>query len=121
MLGRFVLRGHLQTSAVDQELISNQVGSPDLFVTKANAYLVAHGHGPGAPPSGPGVAGSSSVSGGGQYPGSRVPQFYLQVLADSFAQDLPSARRGQEQLGALAGGFMSAGRRNARNLASTIL
>ena len=33
----------------------------------------------------------------------KVTYFYLQVLADSFAKELPGVRRAEEQLAALAG------------------
>lgn len=33
----------------------------------------------------------------------KVTHFYLQVLADSFAKELPGVRRAEEQLAALAG------------------
>lgn len=95
VFGRLVLLGALQATAVDQELINNQVNFPDKFVARAHIQSISQGQGSGG--------GTGGSGGGGSQSGGKVAKFYLQVLADSFAKDLPSARRGEEQLGALAG------------------
>lgn len=108
VLGRLVLRGALQLTAVDQELINNQAESPDKLVARAHQHA-NHGSsesGQGGWTSG---ASSSAVTAAGKGTGyglssaGNVSQFYLQVLVDTFEGTLPSARRGEEQLEALAG------------------
>lgn len=102
MLGRLVLRGALQVSAVDQELINNHTDLPDKFVVRAQQHPT-QGAAAGSGSSG---VGGSGGSGGSLTVGKLVPHFYLQVLAESFAKDLPSVRRGEQQLAALAGEFV---------------
>lgn len=93
-------------TAVEQELMNPNTNAPDIFVARSQHHVTQgvslSGHGAGA-------AGSSGGGGGGGgagvVPGGKVAYFYLQVLVESFAKDLPSARRGQEQLAALAGAF----------------
>lgn len=53
--------------------------------------------------SGPGSGGGG---GGGGLSEEKVTHFYYQVLADSFAKDLPGIRRAEEQLAALAGKWL---------------
>lgn len=92
VLGRVVLRGALQMTAIDQELIAQNPELPeDKFVTRYGAQTAS--------------GGATGGSGCGLIETNRVAHFYLQVLAESFAKDLPSARRGEEQLSALAGGL----------------
>ena len=101
-MGRLVLRGNLQATAVDRELINNHEDFPDAFVARAHAHnnTGAHGHGVG----GGTMVTASAADGAMVGPGSsKVAPFYLHILAESFAKHLPSARRGVEQLGALAG------------------
>lgn len=102
VLGRLVLRGNLEVTAVDRQLINNHDDFPDAFVARAYAHnnTGAHGYGVGS-----GATATASAADGAMVaPGSsKVAHFYLHVLAESFAKNLPSARRGVEQLGALAG------------------
>lgn len=95
-----MLRGRLHVSAVDQELINNHADFPDKFVARGHAQSAVQGHGVSG--GGAAAAAAPANTAAGQST-ANVAQFYLQVIADSFAKNLPSARRGVEQLGALAG------------------
>lgn len=90
-------------TAVDQELINSHANFPDTFVSGAHANIGVQGHGAGGGGTAAAAAAAAADPAGAGPSTSRVAQFYLQVLAESFARDLPSARRGVEQLGAVAG------------------
>lgn len=88
--------------AVDQELIYHDDDFPDAFVARMQQHtghglLVSRNVFTGGDEAGTG-GGGGGVSAGG-----RPHHFYLQVLVDSFAKNLPGVRRGEEQLAALAG------------------
>lgn len=127
MLGRLVLRDSTTMTAVDQELIHHDPNLPDKFVVRAQSQqhpsaaaaaavgttsLSASVY--GAPPiaSNPTAAGGGGSVAGGLLE-DKVAHFYYQVLADSFAKELPGVRRAEEQLAALAGERMH-GRETAR-------
>lgn len=93
-------------TAVDHELINSYANFPDTFVSEAHANAGAQEHGAGGGATAAAAAAAADLASVGPSK-SRVAQFYLQVLAESFAKDLPSARRGVEQLGALAGRFVN--------------
>lgn len=105
VLGRFFLRDYTTMAAVDQELIHHHPDLPDKFVVRANQHHpVAHSS-PAA--SGYGATSLSSPTSGGGSGGrlmdDKVTHFYYQILADSFAKELPGVRRAEEELAALAG------------------
>lgn len=92
-------------AAVDQELIHHHLDLPDKFVVRANQhYSTAHSN---LSASGYGATSMSSPTGGGGSGGGlmddKVTHYYYQVLADSFAKEIPGVRRAEEQLAALAG------------------
>lgn len=107
VLGRLVLRGAINATAVDQELIHHDADFPDAFVARAqqqtgHGLLVSRNIFTGEA-AGAGTGGGDGGGGGGVSAGGRPHHFYLQVLVDSFAKSLPGVRRSEEQLAALAG------------------
>eukprot|EP00903_Cladosiphon_okamuranus_P012671 g11851.t1 len=103
-LGRLFLRDYTTISAVDQELIHHHPDLPDKFVVRANQHHPAAHSSPIA--SGYGATSLSSPTGGAGSGGGlmddKVTHYYYQILADSFAKELPGVRRAEEQLAALA-------------------
>lgn len=87
-------------TAIDRELIAQHPELPE------DKFVVRHGTQTQTQTQTGGSSAGAAGGGGSGAPteaGSRVAHFYLQVLAESFAKDLPGARRGEEQLSALAG------------------
>lgn len=108
VLGRLVLRDATNVTAIDQELIHHDVDFPDTFVSRmmqqqqhtgGQVLLSSKNAGEAVANAGSGGGGG----GGGESAGGKPHHFYLQMLAESFAKNLPGVRRGEEQLAALAG------------------
>lgn len=106
-----VLRDFTTMTAVDQELIHHDPNLPDKFVVRAQNQHPATAASTSLSASAYGAPSISSPTGGGAsggaLPEDKVTYFYYQVLADSFAKELPGVRRAEEQLAALAGEPMS--------------